>query len=823
MTTYNNQWSGIYLFYSSSNSLSNINLFNNSYNLHVSGYEETQTIDTSVLVNGKPVYWLKNVQNTIIDSSTNAGMVFCYNCNNITIKDLNFSNNGFGIMLKNTQFSRITNVIHYNNSQYGIYLSSSSSNSLSNITSYNNSQYGIYLESSSNNLIYNSFFNNTNNVYTDSPNFWNTTLNCSAGPNIVGGPCIGGNFWATPDGTGFSETCDDADKDGFCDYAYDILSDSSNVDYLPLKYVVREVFIDSCGAYDQSGKTYILTQNVYSDTTCFTIGGENITLDCNGFAVTYAENNPGNGVRINAANATVKNCNFIQTSDIGAGFQGSVYINSGSGHTIINNNFTTKGSPAIHNPSGASYITISNNQMLIYAYGSATTRAIHFSISPSNNNLIYNNTIITYQPGGGIALLQGGSSNTITHNTITTNASAAHGIFLINVTSSNVSNNVVNTYAGNLNLIRIQDGGSNYVTFNDLTCFGDAGTLGVGVLRLFGATQNNTLADNKITANCSGTVRAGGIVVGESASNNIVLRNNITLNSTNTGGIRIGTNTSLSAMGNKFIGDIITVKNPTNTLGISILNNSLSNEFNNTIINTTVVTTNYFTSDATSANNYFTNITILNGNGSIRYPSQLIVPANILVTTSHLNISWSSDLNSSTLYLNTSNSTINALLNKSAHIQLRGLNFANARPIVDFNDDGTFELCSYPQCSNISYNSTAGVLEFDVVSFTTYAAEAAPPDTIPPSIQILTPSNGTWHNSTVPLSFKATDDQSTNISCTIFDNGSNKGTFSVSNNTVKQLNLTSIQLTNAKHDIYLNCSDSAGNSNVSQTLTIYFD
>ncbi len=64
------------------------------------------------------------------------------------------------------------------------------------------------------------------------PNVWN--LSKSAGPNIVGGPYIGGNYWASPNGTGWSET--HADRgDGFVAEPY--VFDANNTDYLPLHLV----------------------------------------------------------------------------------------------------------------------------------------------------------------------------------------------------------------------------------------------------------------------------------------------------------------------------------------------------------------------------------------------------------------------------------------------------------------------------------------------------------------------------------------------------------------------------------------------------------
>jgi len=64
-----------------------------------------------------------------------------------------------------------------------------------------------------------------------SPNTWNTTK--TTGENIIGGPHLGGNYWSTPNGTGFSDTCVDDGGDGLCDDPY-VLSGPNNTDGLPL-------------------------------------------------------------------------------------------------------------------------------------------------------------------------------------------------------------------------------------------------------------------------------------------------------------------------------------------------------------------------------------------------------------------------------------------------------------------------------------------------------------------------------------------------------------------------------------------------------------
>jgi parallel beta-helix repeat protein len=147
----------------------------------------------------------------------------------------NFTNNvayendyGFVIILSHNN-AFVSNSVH-SNSQHGFYLSSSSNNNLTNNTVYNNSQYQIYLQSSNYNLIYNNIFNASTGqgvVYDSGSNYWNTTKDCS-GTNIIGGDCIGGNFYSNYSGV-------DINGDGIGDIPpnYSIYG-GSNFDYLPL-------------------------------------------------------------------------------------------------------------------------------------------------------------------------------------------------------------------------------------------------------------------------------------------------------------------------------------------------------------------------------------------------------------------------------------------------------------------------------------------------------------------------------------------------------------------------------------------------------------
>ena len=90
-----------------------------------------------------------------------------------------------------------------------------------------------------NNLVYNNYVNNDRNANI---NTRDTTWNVAkiSGRNIVGGPYIGGNFWANPEGTGFSQKATDENRDGIADSSY--IDDSGNiVDNLPLAPVSNPI------------------------------------------------------------------------------------------------------------------------------------------------------------------------------------------------------------------------------------------------------------------------------------------------------------------------------------------------------------------------------------------------------------------------------------------------------------------------------------------------------------------------------------------------------------------------------------------------------
>ena len=177
---------GIAIDKSGNNTLRNNVLSGNIYNFDVEGesYSDFDNdIDTSNLVDGKPIYYLVDVSNTVIDSITNVGTVYCIHCDNVTVKDLTLKKNGQGIYFYNTSNSKITN----NNVSYygvGIGLDGCSNNSITG-NDVGEGDFGIALwESSSNTIKYNnvSYSLNRPNIY-----LWDSDYNVLIGNNVSSG------------------------------------------------------------------------------------------------------------------------------------------------------------------------------------------------------------------------------------------------------------------------------------------------------------------------------------------------------------------------------------------------------------------------------------------------------------------------------------------------------------------------------------------------------------------------------------------------------------------------------------------------------------
>jgi parallel beta-helix repeat protein len=129
--------------------------------------EYDQDIDTSNTVDGKPIYYLLNRSDIVVDAAANAGCVVAVNCSRLTISDVVLSRNRDGLLFVNTRDSRIERVTASRNERCGIYLHDSPGNSLLGNTA-TDATFGIYLEYSGDcTLRNNTMANNTYNFGCD--------------------------------------------------------------------------------------------------------------------------------------------------------------------------------------------------------------------------------------------------------------------------------------------------------------------------------------------------------------------------------------------------------------------------------------------------------------------------------------------------------------------------------------------------------------------------------------------------------------------------------------------------------------------------------
>ncbi len=248
--------------------IKNLNLNKNGIGIFFWNTSKSRIQNVTASNNIIGIYLSSSRYNTLSNNTANSniwygtGISLSHSSNNMLSGNKAYNNGVAGISLSSSNNNTLTgNNVNSNNINrddrygYGIRLESSSRNTLSlnkasnnlkgiylyyfsnhnKLTGNNasNNVYGIYLRHySTSNKIYNNIFNNKHNVvFVESKiNTWNTTM--QSGTNIIRGSLLGGNFWANPDGTGFSQTCPDMNGDGICDKSYTL--DAKNIDYLPL-------------------------------------------------------------------------------------------------------------------------------------------------------------------------------------------------------------------------------------------------------------------------------------------------------------------------------------------------------------------------------------------------------------------------------------------------------------------------------------------------------------------------------------------------------------------------------------------------------------
>jgi parallel beta-helix repeat protein len=235
---------GFHDYSSSFSTWSHVNATGNNYGMEMGESDGTRILSSVFNYNtyfGTDLQTSSNIFMSNVTAHGNglSGIGMGYETGINTIENTNsYSNgqNGFSFWDVDDSISR--NITSDSNAEYGIYFDGgSTNNTVEHSITVGNGLYGLVFgitgANTENNIFYDNILNNTQNVFfaDDSiPQIWNVMETYSI--NIMGGNHIGGNFWAYPNGTGYSQTCINANGDNFCDNPYSM--SANNNDFLPL-------------------------------------------------------------------------------------------------------------------------------------------------------------------------------------------------------------------------------------------------------------------------------------------------------------------------------------------------------------------------------------------------------------------------------------------------------------------------------------------------------------------------------------------------------------------------------------------------------------
>ena len=323
-----NKFEGILFLCSSENIMRNNTINGNKYNFGIVESSFIHDVDTSNQVNGKPIHYLTNQSDLLINQSSypNIGYLALIDCTNITVENLNLTNNHNGILLADTKNSTLRNNNFENNSR-GMDIIDSSNNTIQGNNVTDNTWLGISLVHSPNNR-----FRQNNLV--------GNRLNFKVRGNHLSDFLQDTDASNTVDGKNmcYLINCTDlvANPSTFDNTGYLALVNCNNV--------TAENF-----SIENNELLFAFTQNSSITENTVTSGGISLThssfINLTGNTITNGES----GISIyHSHNNTVAKNNMVQNTEHG------IYLQTSSNNTIFSNNLKS-------NDMGARLVESSNN------------------------------------------------------------------------------------------------------------------------------------------------------------------------------------------------------------------------------------------------------------------------------------------------------------------------------------------------------------------------------------------------------------------------------------------------------------------------------
>jgi len=381
----------------------------NNYGLNIYGDNRYYTIEYNRFVEGGVAILTEAAGDSYNNIIRNNNFTRCDKAISTGGKDTNITNN------------------YIDSCDYGLEMIGEMNNTLISGNTIKNSTYNGFDNNGMSDVnlytrFFNNFLNNSVNFQDDGGTgqwgYFNTTKTNAT--NIIGGAQTGGNYWAAPNGAGYSQTCANSNNDSFCDNAYVLSSYEevlNNTDFLPLTSNYSSPSLTPPDISWNSPANNSVTQNqswIFWNATISETGGSAI-LNINGTA-NYTMSWSGNYSYYNFTGSNTTT------------YCGKIYANDSSGNMNLSSTRCATINLTSYSDTTPPTITITLPQNISYA---ETSIMLNASANEAINTWWYS--------------LNGGTNTTFTPNTTITASQGSNNIIVYandtfgNIGSSRVS------------------------------------------------------------------------------------------------------------------------------------------------------------------------------------------------------------------------------------------------------------------------------------------------------------------------------------------------------------------------------------------------